>query len=437
MKIIHVLNQFLPHQTAGTEVYVWALTKALQKDGNELKVLIPNYTSSKSENYNYDGILVHQYAEPTEVDRQLIMGFREPDGLSAFKIFLNEEKPDIIHFHELAGSNGIGMAHVREAKKTGAKIVMTFHLAGYTCATGTLMYKGSIPCDGKISISKCSACYLHKKGLKNTADTLAGISTFLFRIGIDSSKLGNSLGTMLGTANIINRKQQNLNEIIHICHKVVCITDWYKNVLEKNNLERNKIKLIKQGLPILVNFGQIKSEKNKNLKLMYLGRITRIKGIEMLINVMQILKDENIELHIFGNSDGSNLEEDLKKQTSKDLNIFWRGGVHQTCVIEEMSKFDLLCLCSNVSEMSPLVIQEARAAKLPVLASNVLGCVEQIEHDKNGLLFESNNKDSLLYQIKRVLSNRELLNQLKKNQIESRSFATIAAEYSKLYEKSI
>ena len=91
MKIIHVLNHFLPHQTAGTEVYVWALSKALKDEGHEVKVLIPNYGSFTSEDYRYDGISVHRYAEPSEVDRKLIMGFREPDGLSFFNVYLNKE----------------------------------------------------------------------------------------------------------------------------------------------------------------------------------------------------------------------------------------------------------------------------------------------------------------------------------------------------------
>ena len=155
MKIIHVLNHFLPQQTAGTEVYTWALSKELIKNGVEVKVLIPNYGTDIHESYIYDGIQVHQFSEPSLVDRELIMGFREADGLKNFDSFLEQEKPNIVHFHELAGSNGIGLPHVRAAKKMGSKVIMTFHLAGYTCATGTLMYKGRTPCNGKINTLKC------------------------------------------------------------------------------------------------------------------------------------------------------------------------------------------------------------------------------------------------------------------------------------------
>jgi hypothetical protein len=42
VKIIHILNHFLPQQTAGTEIYVWALCKHLQELNYNVSVLIPN-----------------------------------------------------------------------------------------------------------------------------------------------------------------------------------------------------------------------------------------------------------------------------------------------------------------------------------------------------------------------------------------------------------
>ena len=43
MKVFQVLNHFLPQQTAGTEVYTWALSKQLQQKGVEVEIIIPHY----------------------------------------------------------------------------------------------------------------------------------------------------------------------------------------------------------------------------------------------------------------------------------------------------------------------------------------------------------------------------------------------------------
>ena len=141
MKVFQVLNHFLPGQTAGTEVYTWALSKQLQQRGCIVEVIIPHYGQQDSVRYEYDGLKVFQYAEPSIVDRSLIMGIRKPEGLVAFESYLKQEMPDVVHFHEIAGSNGITLHHVAAAKRLGAKVLMTFHLAGYTCKTGTLVYK--------------------------------------------------------------------------------------------------------------------------------------------------------------------------------------------------------------------------------------------------------------------------------------------------------
>lgn len=433
MKIIHVLNHFLPHQTAGTEVYVWALSKALKDEGHEVKVLIPNYGSFTSEDYRYDGISVHRYAEPSEVDRKLIMGFREPDGLSFFNVYLNKEKPDVVHFHELSGSNGIGVAHVRAAKKFGSKIIMTFHLAGYSCQTGTLMYKGTSLCDGKINGFRCGTCYLHKKGLGNISPLISITSNILYFAKIDPRKWNHSIGTALGTIHLIQNLDKKLRELIDLSDKVVCLTNWYQIVLQNNGLSSAKISYIPQGLPTAINVKVVERKQYGKLRLLFLGRISHFKGIHLLLEALSSFSQSEFELSIFGQGDGTDYEAKCRESTKDNANIHWKGNLPQERVYEEMSKHDLLCLCSTFSEMSPLVIQEARAAKLPILASNVIGNSEQIEHEINGILFDFNDVNSLRHQIKMILDNRLKLQVMRDNLQPFLSFRDIAQKYLMVY----
>lgn len=432
MKIIQVLNHFLPNQTAGTEIYVWALSKALQSYGHEVKILIPNYGSESSSCYIHDGLIVHQFAEPSIIDKELIMGFRVPDGLPFFTSFINGENPDLIHFHELAGSNGIGISHVRAAKNFGAKIVMTFHLAGYSCQTSTLMYMGKTLCDGKINKFKCSSCFFHKNEFNYSSNLLASASTILDYLKVDSIKWMNSFGTALGTAAIITRLEKKLYELVDICDQVICISDWYHQVLRVNGINEKKISYIGQGLPTPFSIST-ERKKNKPLKLMFLGRISHFKGLHLLIDAISTFSEETVELSIFGRTDGTNYENSLRKKTINKVNIHWRGVLEQSSVQFEMNKHDLLCLCSTFSEMSPLVIQEARAAGLPILASNVQGNVEQISHEKNGFLFDFNDVASLKKQITRILNETTILDKIKSNKFIQRSFNEVADDYLILF----
>jgi glycosyltransferase involved in cell wall biosynthesis len=439
LKVLQILNHFLPQQTAGTEVYTDALSRQLQQLGVDVKVLIPNYGKRTDADYEYDGLAVHQYAEPSIVDRSLIMGFRIPDGLKHFTLYLQQEQPDLVHFHELAGSNGITLQHVQAAKATGAKVIMTFHLAGYSCKTGTLVRTNQELCDGKIDERICGSCYLQYRGLKWMSLPTIQLSRISKSCGIDFRKMNHSLGTLLGTANIIDKVKKDLFELVDLSDQVVCLTNWYEEILLMNGIDASKISLIKQGLPY-GGFQNIKSVKNesdiiKPLKLMFLGRISPFKGLHLLIEALIGLGEGAVELSIYGNSEVGDYESNLRRITIGMANVHWLGRLNQSEVIITMVKHDVLCLCSTFSEMSPLVIQEAKAAGIPVLASNVYGNSEQIKDGVDGLLFDFNNVDSLQIQIKRLIQDRNLSQQLKSNISAPRSFEEVGNEYLRLYNK--
>ncbi len=435
MKVLQVLNHFLPQQTAGTEVYTWALSKQLEQFDVNLQVLIPHYSQTVDADYVYDGLRVHKYSEPSLVDRSLIMGFRAPDGLKHFSTYLQEVKPDIVHFHELAGSNGITLKHVQAAKAFGAKVIMTFHLAEYSCKTGTLVYKGEALCNGVVNLHKCSNCYLHSKGYAIVASPLTSISATLGHLSIDTSKWNSKIGTALGTVPIIAKLKIDLNALVASCDTIVAITNWYKRQLLANGVNEEKISYIPQGLPLKPNFVPVKANFNHNpLHLIFLGRINKFKGLHLLISAMDGIDPSLVNLSIFGNSDDLAYETNLRTKTSEMSNVFWKGKLLQEEVVSTLHRHDILCLCSTFSEMSPLVIQEAFAAGIPVLASNVYGNAEHIQHGQNGLLFQFNDVADLRSQILQCIENPYLLKNLAKNIKPPRSFEEVGEEYYSLYK---
>jgi glycosyltransferase involved in cell wall biosynthesis len=436
MKILQVLNHFFPNQVAGTEVYTLALSKQLKQQGVAVQVVIPFYRRTEDAVYIYDGLAVHQYAEPSLLDRSLIMGFRAPDGLQNFIDYLKKEQPDIVHFHELAGSNGITLQHVQAAKKSGAKVIMTFHLSGYSCKTGTLFYKGEALCDGVINLKKCSTCYLHSRGYGKLAPFLLTVSSLLHKISIDTTIWKNKLGTALGTFTLLARQKSNLLSLSDACDQLVTITHWYQNILIKNGINPKKISFIQQGLALAKgNLHKESKTAASPLRLLFLGRINPFKGLHLLIEALEQIEPGKVELSIYGNSDNFDYESILRAQNEHRVNIHWMGKLSQQEVVSTMRQHDVLCLCSTTSEMSPLVIQEAFAAGIPVIASHVYGNAEQIQHGHNGLLFKFNDIHSLRKQILACIEDPSLLKRLSANILPPADFTQVTAEYLQLYKK--
>ena len=71
-----------------------------------------------------------------------------------------------------------------------------------------------------------------------------------------------------------------------------------------------------------------------------------------------------------------------------------------------LSQIDILVVPSRWHENNPRVIQEAFASKTPVIAANVGGIVEFMQHEFNGLLFERNDVADLARQLRLVILSR-------------------------------
>jgi len=437
VKIIHCLNHFFPGQIAGTEVYCLSLVQELQQKGIECAVVIPNYGSNITEAYEIKGVRVIQYAEPSIVDRALLMGKRKPDGLAAFSAVLKKESPAIVHFHEFTSSNGITQHHVHLAKEMGYKVIMTFHLSGYSCKTGNLMYKDELTCDGIIDTRKCTNCIYSVKHIAPPKKAVLLTTAMLaYKFHYDAGKWGSTLGTAIGFPFIIQKIRTDLLQLAADCDQLVVLTRWYKTILEKNGIASSKITHIAQGLPRYPGTPATKKNVDHDkLRLVYIGRISAVKGIQLLIDAMQNLPAEQVSLDIYGEINNDAYTNACQRSAAALTNIHWKGSIDPASVVNVLSGYDVLCLPSAFSEMSPLVIREAFAAAVPVLASDVYGNAEQVTDDVNGWLFKFKSSADLTAKLSRLLQNRELIEAAKRNIPPVRSFSEVATEYGSLYQR--
>ena len=80
-----------------------------------------------------------------------------------------------------------------------------------------------------------------------------------------------------------------------------------------------------------------------------------------------------------------------------------------------LSDLDALVVPSLWHENSPLVVYSAQSAKCPIIASNVAGISQIVDHGKNGLLFEPGDVSELANAISVVLDDRKLLQKMSRN----------------------
>lgn len=174
----------------------------------------------------------------------------------------------------------------------------------------------------------------------------------------------------------------------------------------------------------------LKEVKKKHIpkgkvKLLFIGRLEKQKSIETLLKAIKHLNTKTLEnefhLNIVG--EGS-LREKLERIASslkiQDI-VSFKG--EQKNVDAYYAKSDVFILPS-IWEGFGIVILEAFRAELAVIASNVEGPAELIQHNVNGLLFAKKDDKELADKIADLINNEP-----KRNVLAKKGYETFSKEY--------
>lgn len=168
--------------------------------------------------------------------------------------------------------------------------------------------------------------------------------------------------------------------------------------------------------PIKEDFICKRYEGKREKTIVTVGRLTEQKNQKLLIDAFNYLnkKYDDYTLKIYGEG---NLENELKKYTQsleKKDKIIFMGTVND--VKKEIYKSSLFVLSSNYEGM-PNSLMEAMAMGIPCISANCKsgGPDYLFNNEKNGILFEVNNKEDLTKKIEKILSNSKIAEKIGKN----------------------
>ncbi|MFT3980972.1 MAG: glycosyltransferase [Ferruginibacter sp.] len=438
MKLFFCLKYFLPGQVAGTEIYVAALAKGLIEKGYDVTVIKPGYTISDTSSYFYEGIRVLEYPESPVSDAAMQTGKRYPPGIKAFRTLLEAEQPDIIHFQEISGSNGITTEHIRVAAALGIRIFTSFHLTRYVCKRSSLLFKGSAPCDGVVKNTKCSICLLQEKGVAlPIAYAAAYTGEVLRRTGADFSESKNPAGKLLQYPAYIDAHKKALHEMVMLSEQTIALNHWFGKMLQLNGLPAEKLTVIPNRIPFMTEKNvPAKEQHHAGIKLVFIGRICRIKGLKPLIDAFISIGNENTSLDIYGKVTEEDYYNECLSLANDHTGIRWKGVASPSDIVSLIAEYDLLVFPSQVEEMSPFTIAESFAAGVPVLASDLKASREQITDGRNGWLFPYRENNALGKQLKFLTDNPQLLAEARQHIPAARLFGEVVDAHLQLYGAS-
>jgi glycosyltransferase involved in cell wall biosynthesis len=166
------------------------------------------------------------------------------------------------------------------------------------------------------------------------------------------------------------------------------------------------------------------------------------KGLEVLLEALKILAERNlpVRLKCVGGfeSDSYELEVfNLAEKLNVGYLIDWIG--FERNVRDRLKEMQIMVLPSQFGEGLPMVVLEAMAVGLPVIASKVEGIPEAIRDGQDGLLFTPNNPQELASQIQQLVKNRVLWAEISKSawqrQRSEFSDRSMAARVASVYDE--
>jgi len=142
-------------------------------------------------------------------------------------------------------------------------------------------------------------------------------------------------------------------------------------------------------------------------KFVTIGRLVKSKNQSFLVDVIEELLKRNVDAHldILGQGEMKNSIQDKINQKKLQKNILLQGIVEN--VSEYLNKASLY-IHGATYEPYGLVLLEAMASGLPVIALNGGGNTELLENGKNGFLIETPNPKIFADKIMEILQNKEL-----------------------------
>jgi len=382
---MHVLMytwEFPPRIVGGLARHVYYLSKALAKIGIEVTVITLEFPgapwSETIDNVNVERVRV-EIGNPNFLSWVFLFNhFMEK------RFALLKRSIDIIHGHDWL----VALASIATKHFTNKPLVFTYHSTE----------RGRV-------------------GTLSTPDSFT-IDSIEWWCGYEASK-------------IIVTSKSMLNEI----------TNTFK-------IPNDKISIIPNGIDISefniqVNPFEIKRNigigEDKKLVL-FVGRITSQKGVTYLIQAVPKILASHPDARFVIVGDGWELGTIKNMIYSMGLGEYVKTlGFLPDHTVKSLMKAADVMVVPSIYEPFGIVALEAMASGTPLVASDVGGLSELVEHGKTGLKIYPANPDSIAWGINTILSNPQWARTMAQNALaivkEKYSWEAIAAKTAELYRK--
>lgn len=446
------VHKFFPEHRAGTEVLTLKIAQDLIRRGHEVVVVTANppdtdaryRAGAEEKRYTHEGINTVSLEEPLRLKGyKFPFEYQNPHVRARFAQLLDEFKPDIVHVMHAQNLSG---SVIEEAKSRNLPVILQPTDFWFICPIVQLKRPNGAVCEGPgPGARNCFTCYTPEL-LPPQAEFIEAIDKRFPKVSKFSGRLGSTalyyayLGSKLPQALRATAKRPDvLKTIANTTDAITVPTLLMKRLFIKNGINEELIHHVPFGIDTGKLLDWCEKPPSPLLRIGYIGTLFEHKGVDILIRAFQSLKaSERAVLKIYGSTKQfPEYAETLKQLAHSDPatrdSISFLETFHNDDFGRVLSEIDVMVVPSRWYENTPLVMQSALTTKTPMIATNLGGMSELIDHEKNGLLFKLNDHRDLAAQLKKLMDDPLLLTKFRENIGPQRTIAIMVDELEALY----
>ena len=215
--------------------------------------------------------------------------------------------------------------------------------------------------------------------------------------------------TMHGSAEFFDVSHYRLGEKVRRTEWVACVSDFCRSQLmglvEPEHWE--KLHVVHCGVDLDEYFPNSDGQPSRGgaVRLLTVGRLVPEKGQPLIIEAVATLRrrGRDVRLTIIGEGPARGAIEDAIERHGVRDAVHLAGAVGQDEIREHYATADIFVLPS-FTEGLPVVLMEAMAMGIPVLATHVTGIPELVDHDVSGLMVTPGRLDETVEALERLVA---------------------------------
>ena len=388
MRILYAVHQFMPDFVGGTELDTWEVATRMRDRGHSVAVAAraPGIGGAVTE--PRDGIPVTRLrAGPMTPVSLFAATFGHAALAGHFRRIVSHVQPDLVHFQHL---RGLPAGLVGWVRSQGIPVLVSLRDFWFVCPNAQLIdYETGGLCTTPGAPVHCARCALVRAGLRR--------ARFVAPL----------LAPIMATRNGI------LTQAMNQADGLLVYTEFVRTWFVEHGAPKDKVRLVPRGIPRPEQMPvRRRTAADGRIRFVYIGGLAWQKGVHVIVEAANQLPD-GAELVIAGDETKAPDYVARLRSLVKHQGIRFVGRLDREAVYQAIADADAVLVPSLWYETFSMLVREAFAMGVPVLASDHGVLADAVVHGESGLLVTPGDVDAWGKAMGRFATSAELRVRLK------------------------